>query len=106
MMYIIRKLEPVKLPIQEYALLCQRVLKRDGFKCRRCTNRNTLQIHHIIKRSMKRLDTDWNLITVCLRCHDLIEQNKLEISQNDSHIIDANEPVNFTLTTLKYSGTL
>ena len=52
-------------------------LKIDGYKCQRCRRPFGLQIHHL--RYPKKLGTEdpyTDLITLCDRCHDEIEQEK------------------------------
>lgn len=53
------------------------VFERDGWKCRKCGNRQTLDPHHIIYRSHGGTDTMGNLITLCRRDHDAIHAGKL-----------------------------
>lgn len=53
-----------------------KVLKRDKYTCQSCRKRLTaseLQIHHIKPRSEGGTNIMSNLITLCWRCHDLIE---------------------------------
>lgn len=67
------KVGRIKLTPTEYKELCQKVLERDGWACRRCNSRVHLQVHHIVKRSFVRIDTSQNLCTLCNECHDLVE---------------------------------
>ena len=52
------------------------VLKRDNHRCSLCASQHSLHIHHIEYRSEGGPHTSDNLITLCLKCHDLIHSNK------------------------------
>lgn len=69
----------IRLPPAEYKELCQLVLARDQWTCRRCPNRQNLQVHHIIKRSEVRIDASWNLVTLCYACHELVERHVVDV---------------------------
>lgn len=43
--------------------------RRDGWKCRYCSNRNGLHPHHFIYQSHGGPDTLNNLLTLCASCH-------------------------------------
>jgi len=55
----------------------ERVLKRDGFECQRCSESETLHVHHITP--FKKFDDRnianklENLITLCPSCHRIVE---------------------------------
>lgn len=53
-----------------------RILKRDGFKCTKCGNTKTLQVHHLyyIFPRMPWQYPDTALITLCNKCHKLEHQ--------------------------------
>ena len=90
-------LTPIKLPKEQFRKLRDSILSRDKFKCRKCERRDGLECHHIIKRSKKRLDVDWNLIIVCRKCHRELEDSVIIIQQDDylqiNEQIDANKKV-------------
>jgi|ERR1035437_4278985 hypothetical protein len=71
----------LRLPHDEYQTLLQRVLNRDGWRCRnpRCGMRNNLHAHHIIFRSDMGVDESWNLVTLCSDCHDRVHAYALSI---------------------------
>jgi hypothetical protein len=69
----------LRLPPEEYKVLCRWVLDRDHWKCRRCAYRQALHTHHIIYRSAMGEDVSWNLITLCSTCHDAVHSGKLYI---------------------------
>lgn len=50
-------------------------LKRDKFTCQRCekTSRQGMQAHHIVPRDRGGADDIHNLITLCNKCHDVVE---------------------------------
>jgi hypothetical protein len=54
---------------REYHELCQRVLRRDGWRCQFCGSMHNLEIHHQQFRSHSGDDTEENLITLCGNCH-------------------------------------
>lgn len=51
------------------------VMIRDRFKCFRCESkrRRGLSVHHIVPRSEGGEDNLENLITLCNKCHDIVE---------------------------------
>ena len=68
-----------RLPEDEYKVLCKQVLERDGYRCRHCGFRSTLHIHHVIFRSAGGVDEEYNLITLCTKCHDDLHAGRLEL---------------------------
>lgn len=84
----------IKLNEQEYKLLCEKIFKRDKYKCRCCGSRNNLQAHHIVYRSKERLDIEENLISICPTHHDLIHRKLLALEFPDGEI-NANNEVKF-----------
>jgi hypothetical protein len=73
------KLGRIKLDRAAYKALCEQVLERDGWTCRRCSERQNLQVHHIVKRSYCRIDASWNLCTLCNVCHEQVERHKVAV---------------------------
>lgn len=69
----------IVLPPDEYAALKKYVLQRDGFKCRVCRFRCNLHVHHVRYRSQGGDDADYNLVTVCNECHELLHKNKITV---------------------------
>ena len=59
----------LRLDRDSYRELCQRVLKRDGWRCQQCGSSNSLQVHHMQPRSHLGGDVEENLITLCGACH-------------------------------------
>jgi len=59
----------VKLDSKDYRLLCEEVLKRDGWRCQMCGSLENLQVHHKKFRSRLGDDSAENLITLCVDCH-------------------------------------
>ena len=56
------------------------VLKRDGHRCQACgRSRRHLHVHHILHRSRGGPTVPWNLLTLCLRCHGLVHDEKIEL---------------------------
>lgn len=86
----------IKLDPISYKKLCVLVHQRDSWKCRvtYCGGRQGLHSHHIIYRSAGGDDAEWNLITVCNRCHDAIHNRYLvALPLREGETIDANEGV-------------
>lgn len=52
--------------------LRNRVLARDGHRCRSCGDRTCVMVHHIVWRSDGGPTVASNLITLCARCHALV----------------------------------
>jgi 5-methylcytosine-specific restriction endonuclease McrA len=58
------RLDPVS-----YESLRQQVLRRDGWRCQSCGTMSNLEIHHKLFRSQSGEDSEDNLITLCVSCH-------------------------------------
>ena len=52
------------------------IYRRDGFMCAVCGDNRRLQIHHIQKRSQGGGDDQFNLITLCDKCHALAKDGQ------------------------------
>lgn len=87
----------LRLPPEEYSIVCLLVLERDGYKCRHCSVRSGLHIHHIIFRSAQGPDEVWNLVTVCNQCHDAIHRGDLILVPTGTQVppYDANYELYF-----------
>lgn len=88
----------IVLPPEEYKKLCVAIMNRDGWRCRCCRVRKNLHVHHIVFRSHGGDDADWNLITICSRCHTLVHQPDprtgtcvVIVSVSEKDIVDAND---------------
>jgi 5-methylcytosine-specific restriction endonuclease McrA len=76
---------PIRLRGAEYTRFKQDIFRRDGWRCRNpeCGDPyawepvNEITLHHKIKRSQGGSDTGDNCFSICLKCHDLIEEHKL-----------------------------
>jgi 5-methylcytosine-specific restriction endonuclease McrA len=66
---MLRKVKRIKLGKQAYRRLMNRVLERDGWRCRKCGSLENLQVHHKMKRSHQGNDSLDNLVTLCGHCH-------------------------------------
>jgi 5-methylcytosine-specific restriction endonuclease McrA len=64
--------KPVRLRLDpvSYKRLRQQVLLRDGWRCQSCGTMSNLGIHHIQFRSHSGEDSEENLITLCVCCHE------------------------------------
>jgi 5-methylcytosine-specific restriction endonuclease McrA len=66
----------MKLAPRAYGKLWMQVLRRDGWRCQRCGVLKGLQVHHITPRSRLGDDSETNLITLCVDCHQEIHMMK------------------------------
>src|SRR5713101_3568083 len=62
----------LRLDPESYKRLREQVLERDGWRCQRCGRMSELQAHHISSRSQLGDDAEYNLITLCTGCHQLM----------------------------------
>ena len=60
----------------------EKVLERDGFECKICKRKDSLHLHHLIKRKNGGEHTLENLITLCASCHRHIETGDVEHATN------------------------
>lgn len=67
----------MKRDYDKYALLKLLVLKRDGFKCKKCGRRDTLHVHHVEFRSQGGADSMDNLVTLCFQCHEKVHTREV-----------------------------
>ena len=58
-----------KLNLEEYTVVRNQVLERDGWRCQDCGAAKDLQVHHMKPRSQLGGDVTQNLITLCADCH-------------------------------------
>lgn len=59
------RLDPVS-----YERLRQQVLRRDSWRCQSCGTMSNLGVHHKRFRSHAGEDSEENLITLCVCCHE------------------------------------
>ena len=64
-----QRIPRLKLDSDQYCLLREEVLRRDGWRCQMCGSLKNLQVHHIQSRSRLGNDSEQNLITLCADCH-------------------------------------
>jgi hypothetical protein len=72
-----------KLEGEEYRKFRDSIFIRDGWMCRKCSCRQALTPHHLVKRSQLGGDTLGNVLTLCLLCHEWAERNPLKIEVVD-----------------------
>ena len=60
----------MRLDLEAYEALRQQVLRRDGWRCQSCGTMSNLEVHHKQFRSHSGDDSEENLITLCVSCHD------------------------------------
>jgi len=59
----------LRLALNAYEQLRQRVLERDSWRCQNCGYHENLEVHHKTPRSRQGDDSEVNLITLCNSCH-------------------------------------
>ena len=72
-----------KLEGEESRKFINSIFIRDGWMCRKCSSRQALSPHHLVKRSQLGGDTPGNVLTLCLPCHEEVERNELKIEVVD-----------------------
>jgi 5-methylcytosine-specific restriction endonuclease McrA len=60
----------LRLDPELYEQLRKQVLRRDGWRCQLCGSRQNLEVHHKQLRSQQGSDENFNLITLCVGCHE------------------------------------
>lgn len=69
------------LSLSEWRELRNYILARDKHRCLRCDKRfrakGKLSVHHLIPRSNGGSNDPSNLVTLCHKCHDYVEINRL-----------------------------
>lgn len=71
-----QKYKDLKFNTVEWRMLRDYVIKRDHFRCLRCDKKFSarwLSVHHLIPRSEGGEDNLENLVTLCNKCHDIVE---------------------------------
>lgn len=63
-----------------WRLVRQRVLARDGRRCRLCGNGGRLDVHHIRLRSAGGTNEPSNLIAACRPCHESVHLYQTALS--------------------------
>ena len=65
-----QRVPPSRLDPESYEALRQQILRRDGWRCQFCGRMSNLEVHHKQFRSHSGDDSEENLITLCVDCHD------------------------------------
>ena len=60
----------LRLDPELYQRLRQEVLRRDAWRCQCCGTRSNVEVHHKKYRGQGGDDSEENLITLCVECHD------------------------------------
>ena len=66
-----RRLDPLA-----YENLRQQVLRRDDWRCQSCGAMSNLEVHHKQFRSHAGQDSEENLITLCVMCHEKMHSQR------------------------------
>ena len=69
---------PLRLDPVSYENLRQQVLRRDGWRCQFCGAMLNLEVHHKQFRSHSGQDSEENLITLCVSCHEETHSGRRE----------------------------
>ena len=54
------------------------IYRRDGWRCALCDDPRTIQIHHVVKRSVGGSNHPHNLICLCGTCHAAVHGTMLQ----------------------------
>lgn len=65
-----QRVSPSRLDPESYEALRQQILRRDSWRCQFCGKMSNLEVHHKQFRSHSGDDSEENLITLCVDCHD------------------------------------
>ncbi len=79
----LQKRGEVRLEGAAYTRFKMQLHALDGWRCKVCRKILPLQVHHMIKRSERRLDIPENCISVCIRDHNDIESSVISVSWVD-----------------------
>jgi len=63
----------------------QKVLKRDGYRCKICGSTHHLHVHHLIPWKISRSNEDLNLVVLCRKCHPKVEKFTWKLLQEGAH---------------------
>ena len=69
----------LRLDPESYEALRQQVLRRDGWRCQSCGAMSNLEVHHKQFRSHSGHDSEENLITLCVSCHEETHSQRGEV---------------------------
>ena len=67
---IVRLRYYVRVPYRRIMLSRRNVLRRDGFRCQYCNQRERLTVDHVVPRSRGGRDQWTNLVAACIRCNN------------------------------------
>ncbi|MDE2732188.1 MAG: HNH endonuclease [Bacteroidota bacterium] len=67
---IVRLRSYVRVPFRRIMLSRKNVLRRDGFRCQYCNQRERLTVDHVVPRSRGGKDQWTNLVAACIRCNN------------------------------------
>lgn len=90
----------------------EEVLKRDSYECQVCKRKDSLHLHHLIKRKNGGNHDADNLITLCASCHRHIETGDLDhavrkcFKNAKRYYSDDNSPQSVDIDGLKFQLTV
>lgn len=67
---IVRLRSYVRVPYRRILLSRKNVLRRDGFRCQYCNQRERLTVDHVVPRSRGGRDQWTNLVAACISCNN------------------------------------
>lgn len=72
------EMPPVKLHCSSWDKIRLKILERDKYECKRCgLNSHDFQVHHMLNtHDEPRRDDLENIITLCTKCHRIVEGYK------------------------------
>ena len=61
----------------------ERALKRDGYSCQYCGNKDDVHVHHIVPYRISKDNSLNNLISLCRSCHTTEDMAFLKIQKEE-----------------------
>lgn len=80
--------QKTKLYSEDWDVIRTQVYKRDGYRCVMCGRKGKLHAHHIIPVRISKDNSFSNLVSVCSKCHRILESIGFSILQNGGHQSD------------------
>jgi len=77
-----------KLYTEDWESIRKQVYARDGNRCVMCGKKGRLHAHHIVPVRISHNNSLSNLVSLCERCHKIIEEVGFSILQNGGHTAD------------------
>jgi hypothetical protein len=71
---------------KNWDIIRKKVYARDGYKCKACGASNVkLNAHHILLLRVSQTNDERNLVTLCDRCHKIVEEKAINLLKSGGH---------------------